>query len=50
MEEWTSFIGNVGFPVFITIYLLMRLDKLATQMIDSLEELKKLLEGSKGGQ
>lgn len=48
MEEWASFIGNVGFPVFISIYLLMRLDKLTTQMIDSLEELKKFLKASKG--
>lgn len=43
MEEWGNFISNIGFPVFITIYLLVRLEKIINKMMDSLEELKELL-------
>lgn len=43
MEEWGNFISNIGFPVFITIYLLVRLEKTIHKMMDSLEELKELL-------
>lgn len=42
MEEWGNFIGNVGFPVFITMYLLLRLEKVINKMMDTLEELKYL--------
>lgn len=41
MEEWASFIGNVGFPVFMTVYLLVRLDKTIGKMMETLEELKQ---------
>jgi len=43
MEEWANFIGNVGFPVFVTVYLLLRLEKLINKMMDSLDELKQLI-------
>lgn len=43
MEEWGNFISTIGFPVFITIYLLVRLEKIINKMMDSLEVLKELL-------
>ncbi|MFL2099728.1 YvrJ family protein [Desemzia sp. FAM 23989] len=43
MEEWGNFISTIGFPVFITTYLLVRLEKIINKMMDSLEELKELL-------
>nr|WP_242597345.1 YvrJ family protein [Desemzia sp. C1] len=36
-----NFIGNVGFPIFITIYLLMRLEKIISKMTEALTELKE---------
>lgn len=42
MEEWGNFIGNVGYPVFVTVYLLLRLEKLINKMMESLDELKQL--------
>lgn len=36
-----SFIENVGFPIFITVYLLMRLEKIIHKMTEALTELKK---------
>lgn len=41
MEEWIEFIENVGFPIFITVYLLMRLEKIINKMTEALTELKK---------
>lgn len=43
MEEWVNFIANTGFPIFITIYLLVRLEKVMGSVMNSLEDLKDAL-------
>lgn len=43
MEEWVNFIANVGFPIFITVYLLVRLEAAMDKVMDSLDELKQTL-------
>lgn len=43
MEEWMDFIANVGFPIFITVFLLVRLERIMDKVTDSLDELKKML-------
>ena len=47
VEAWIDFIANVGFPIFITIYLLVRLERIMAKVIDSLDELKKMLSNDK---
>lgn len=43
MKEWVNFIANVGFPIFITVYLLFRLEAVMDKVMDSLDELKQTL-------
>ena len=43
MEEWVYFIANIGFPIFITLYLLVRLETVMDKVMDSLDELKQTL-------
>ena len=47
VEAWIDFIANVGFPIFITIYLLVRLERIMAKVIDSLDEQKKRLNNDK---
>lgn len=37
--EWVGIIANVGFPIFITVYLLARLEKSFQQLEQVVEEL-----------
>lgn len=39
MEPWISLIGNVGFPIAVTFYLLFRLEKNFNQLEQVVEEL-----------
>lgn len=41
MEDWINFISNVGFPIFITIYLLIRLEKILNKITETLLEIRK---------
>lgn len=39
-------IGNLGFPVVIAIYLLIRFEKKISELTDVVEELRNLIEKS----
>ena len=39
MEEWISMIGNVGFPIVVTLYLLQRIESKLDSVIVAIEKL-----------
>ncbi|CAM4037367.1 ribonuclease Z [Bacillus manliponensis] len=39
MEEWVSVIGNVGFPIAVTLYLLQRIESKLDSVIVAIEKL-----------
>lgn len=39
MEEWISIIGNVGFPIVVTLYLLHRIENKLDGVIVAIEKL-----------
>lgn len=41
MEDWINFISNVGFHIFITIYSLIRLEKILNKITENLLEIRK---------
>lgn len=44
MEELIKFTGEVGFPICITMFLLVRFDKRFGELTDSIKELTNTLE------
>ncbi|HDR7911426.1 YvrJ family protein [Bacillus pretiosus] len=43
MEEWIRMIGNVGFPIVVTLYLLHRIEGKLDGVIVAIEKLPKQL-------
>ena len=43
MEDWMGFIGNVGFPIVLSIYLLKRVESRLDHMIDTLSQISNQL-------
>ncbi|MED0677392.1 MULTISPECIES: YvrJ family protein [Aneurinibacillus] len=43
MNEWVAFISNVGFPVTITLYLLVRIEAKLEQLASSITQLTQTL-------
>ncbi|MBJ7950111.1 YvrJ family protein [Bacillus cereus group sp. N24] len=41
---WVSLIGNYGFPIALTIYLLIRFEKKLEKLTDSIIELKEVFQ------
>lgn len=39
MEDWISFIGNYGFPIVITFYLLIRFESKIDKLTDAITKL-----------
>ncbi|EJQ02642.1 hypothetical protein bcgnr5398_52120 [Bacillus cereus] len=39
MEEWIKMIGNVGFPIVVTLYLLHRIESKLDGVIVAIEKL-----------
>lgn len=39
MEEWISMVGNVGFPIVVTLYLLHRIESKLDGVIVAIEKL-----------
>lgn len=39
MAEWTALIRDVGFPIALVVYLMVRFDKLLRDVRDALREL-----------
>ena len=35
----SRFIGNLGFPIFVAVWLLLRTDKLLRSLVDAIHEL-----------
>jgi len=48
MTELAAFIRDVGFPVFVSVYLLLRLDRMLRDALDCLREIRKSLSGLAG--
>lgn len=45
--DWLNAVGNVGFPIVITIYLLYRFEKKLDSLTKGINELTKVLYQSK---
>lgn len=43
MEEWVGFIGNVGFPIVLSVYLLNRIETRLDHMIETLATISNQL-------
>lgn len=41
MEVWMQLIGNVGFPIFVSIYLMTRTEKKLDDLIAAVEKIAK---------
>jgi hypothetical protein len=41
LYEWYNLIGNIGFPIVIAIYLLIRFEKRIDALKDSIRELEQ---------
>lgn len=48
MEELTSLVGNVGFPIAVSIYLLVRVEGKLSELTMSITELSRVLELERG--
>lgn len=46
MEEWVSFIGNVGFPIVVTLYLLHRIENKLDTVVLAIEKLPQQLKST----
>ncbi|MFD3447925.1 YvrJ family protein [Microbacteriaceae bacterium 4G12] len=46
MEDWVSLIGNVSFPIVVTLYLLHRIESKLEAVILAIEKLPKQLNTS----
>ena len=47
MEEIYTHIANLGFPIVISIYLLVRIEGKLNQLTESINELSKTIEKTK---
>lgn len=47
MEDWVMQISNYGFPMVISIFLLVRVEKKLENLSMSINELAKVIEGLK---
>ncbi|MED1107535.1 YvrJ family protein [Bacillus paramycoides] len=45
VQMWASLLGNFGFPVAITIYLLIRFEKKLDRLTDAIDTLKGVIKG-----
>jgi hypothetical protein len=43
MQEWVSLIGNVGFPIVVTLYLLHRVENKLDAVVLAIEKLPQQL-------
>ena len=48
MEALTSLIGNVGFPIAVSIYLLVRVEAKLSDLSSSIVELSQVIERERG--
>ena len=39
MEEWIAYIGNIGFPIVVTLYLLHRIESKLDAVVVAIEKL-----------
>jgi hypothetical protein len=44
MEEWVTLVSNVGFPVAVTAYLLVRIEGKLEQLAESISELNRSIQ------
>ncbi len=44
MEEMMGAIGNVGFPIAVSIYLLVRVESKMDRLTQSIQELSRVIE------
>lgn len=47
MEELITIIGNFGFPIAITVYLLVRIESKLSQLTDSIHDLTTAIKSMK---
>ncbi|PKK39730.1 hypothetical protein ABB02_01071 [Clostridiaceae bacterium JG1575] len=44
MDEWAHFIGNLGFPIAVTLYLLIRIESKLELLTQSINQLSQALQ------
>lgn len=47
MGEWVTLVSNVGFPVGVAVYLLVRIEGKLEQLTGSIAELTRSIQGIK---
>ncbi|GAA0342795.1 YvrJ family protein [Bacillus carboniphilus] len=43
MEQWISFVGEIGFPIVVTLFLLHRIESKLDTLIQSIQSLPEKL-------
>ncbi|MDQ0242789.1 hypothetical protein J2S09_000325 [Bacillus fengqiuensis] len=46
MEEWMTFVSDVGFPIIVTLYLLHRIESKLDTLITSIEKIPEQMKGA----
>ncbi|MDP1383272.1 YvrJ family protein [Priestia megaterium] len=44
MEQWLNLIGNFGFPIVVTFYLLLRFEKKIDHLIEAINKIATSIE------
>ncbi|MFB9758867.1 YvrJ family protein [Ectobacillus funiculus] len=44
MEEWISLVGNVGFPIVVAFYLLIRFERKIDNLTDAINKMADIME------
>lgn len=46
INEWYNVVGNIGFPIAIAIYLLIRFEKRIDTLRESIDQLRQIVRDS----
>ena len=44
MEQWISLVGNVGFPIVVAFYLLIRFERKIDNLTDAINKMSDIME------
>lgn len=47
LEEWISLVGNVGFPIVVAFYLLIRFEKKIDSLTEAINKMADIIEKEK---
>ncbi|GMB09581.1 YvrJ-like protein [Thermolongibacillus altinsuensis] len=50
MEDWLNLIGNLGFPIVVTFYLLVRFERKIDNLTEAINKIADIIEERKDKQ